>query len=660
MRYVIFLVGLGIFVASEALAQQIPDTSFLPEIENPAYPPGKGPVVMVDEAHFNFHTTEGRYKPFAELLRRDGYIVKSLRSTFNSESLNTCQILVIANALSERNQSNWSLPTFSAFSDEEITIVHNWVKEGGSLLLIADHIPFSGTAADLASVFGICFNNSYTWETQHQEIIHKPIIFRRSDGSLANHPITNGRMDNERVDSVATFTGQAFQSDVDVQPLLMFRSSAISLMPIAAWEFTPNTPRIPVEGWFQGVVMHFGKGRAAFFGEAAMFSAQLRGSKREPMGMNAPVAAQNPQFLLNVLHWLSGPLGERSGPEKKPAKSLHHAALFGHIDQVQLLISSSSDVNAKDKLDQTPLHWAAITGKRKVAELLLSKGADVNAKHWAGDTALHIASSRGHNGMAQLLISKGADVNAKNAAGGTPLHYVARSMSASTEVIELLIAKGADVNSKNNDGKTPVDAAMTRNRRNIVELLIEKGADVTIHLAVFAGDIDKVRSFIESGVSVDAKDRTGFTPLHWAARTGHTNVAECLIANGANVNAGDDSTPLQEAAYYSKEMVELLIVKGADINAGPWTALHGAVDEGLREIVELLIQKGADVNAKDSKGRTPLHLAAWYRPNMVELLVSKGADIIARDKDGKTPLSYAIEEGHTEIVELLRKHGAKE
>ena len=48
MRYVIFLVGLGIFVASEALAQQIPDFSFLPEIENPAYPSGKGPVVMVD------------------------------------------------------------------------------------------------------------------------------------------------------------------------------------------------------------------------------------------------------------------------------------------------------------------------------------------------------------------------------------------------------------------------------------------------------------------------------------------------------------------------------------------------------------------------------------------------------------------------------------
>lgn len=52
--------------------------------------------------------------------------------------------------------------------------------------------------------------------------------------------------------------------------------------------------------------MAHGRGRVAVFGEAAMFTAQVTGPERQPMGMNAPGAEQNAQLLLNVLHWLSG------------------------------------------------------------------------------------------------------------------------------------------------------------------------------------------------------------------------------------------------------------------------------------------------------------------------------------------------------------------
>jgi len=42
------------------------------------------------------------------------------------------------------------------------------------------------------------------------------------------------------------------------------------------------------------------------------------------------------------------------------------------------------------------------------------------------------------------------------------------------------------------------------------------------------------------------------------------------------------------------------------------------------------------------------------------MLIAKGADVNARTDKGQTPISLARERGHTEIVELLRKHGAKE
>ena len=292
-------------LAASANAQQVADTSFEPPIPAPAYRPGRGPVVMLDEAHFNFHTAEGRYKPFAELLRRDGYVVKASRLKFSKASLKGGRILVIANPLAERNRTDWSLPTPSAFSEEEVAAVRDWVKGGGSLLLIADHMPFPGAAGSLALALGIRFSNGYAVDEKKQG----PMLFKLSDGSLKDHPVTRGRGDAERVTSVATFTGSAFQVEGDAQPLLILGTSVSSFMTSVAGQISDETPRIPVGGWYQGAVIRFGKGRVGVFGEAAMFSAQLAGPNRGPMGMNAPVAAQNPQFLLNVMHWLSGRLG---------------------------------------------------------------------------------------------------------------------------------------------------------------------------------------------------------------------------------------------------------------------------------------------------------------------------------------------------------------
>jgi uncharacterized protein (DUF2249 family) len=296
-----------VLLGLSANAQQVADTAFKPPIPNPAYPAGTGPVVLLDEAHFNFHTAEGRYKPFADLLRRDGYDVKPSSSQFNKASLKSGQILVIANALAERNQSDWSLPTPSAFSDEEVEAVRDWVKGGGSLLLIADHMPFPGAAEKLAAAFGVRFTNGYALD----EKARGPILFKLSDGSLKEHQIIKGRTEAEKIDSVATFTGSAFQVDGDAQPLLILGPSVVSFMTSVAGEIKEDTPRVPVKGWYQGAVIRFGKGRVAVFGEAAMFSAQVAGPNRNPMGMNDPIAKQNPQFLLNVMHWLSGKLGDK-------------------------------------------------------------------------------------------------------------------------------------------------------------------------------------------------------------------------------------------------------------------------------------------------------------------------------------------------------------
>jgi hypothetical protein len=107
---------------------------------------------------------------------------------------------------------------------------------------------------------------------------------------------------------VKLFTGQAFRALVPVEPLLIPPAETEVLLPTTAWEFSPATPRVSADGLYQGLVLRHGAGRVAVFGEAAMFTAQFstRDGVTRFMGMNDPEAQGNQQFLLNVLHWLSG------------------------------------------------------------------------------------------------------------------------------------------------------------------------------------------------------------------------------------------------------------------------------------------------------------------------------------------------------------------
>jgi ankyrin repeat protein len=118
---------------------------------------------------------------------------------------------------------------------------------------------------------------------------------------------------------------------------------------------------------------------------------------------------------------------------------------------------------------------------------------------------------------------------------------------------------------------------------------------------------------------------------------------------------------IQEAARQGNiEAVKEYLAAGTDVNVvNNWreTPLHHAALGGQKEIAELLIAEGADVNTKSGdEETTPLHWAANRgHEEVAELLIAKGADVNAKDIGGYTPLDYT--EG--EIADLLRKHGGK-
>ena len=111
-------------------------------------------------------------------------------------------------------------------------------------------------------------------------------------------------------------------------------------------------------------------------------------------------------------------------------------------------------------------------------------------------------------------------------------------------------------------------------------------------------------------------------------------------------------------------IARLLLERGAEVNArnrDGRTPLHDAAVSGHREMAELLIAAGADLEARDSEsGVTPLYEAAsWGRAGVLELLIAKGADINATNKSGASPLQAAVTNGFEDAARLLRAHGAK-
>jgi hypothetical protein len=283
---------------------QTTDINFNTSVSSPAYV-GRHPRVLFDEAHNNADTARGRYKPFVDLVSNDGYRVVPNKSRIARNTLIGYRILVIVNP--RRQPGNDAAPSFT---EEERRIVKDWVLAGGALLLITDHLPFSVAAEEIASRFEIAINSGFTIDTvkyNKEAEDQTELVFTREDGLLGEHVITRGRDATERINRVVTFSGTSVKGPKGSTPLLKLSSTAMDVFP----PDKPGTPEAPVDhkqvpaaDRAQGVALQFGKGRVVVLADAAMLTAQVA-PKGFQFGMNV-TGADNRQFALNIMRWLSG------------------------------------------------------------------------------------------------------------------------------------------------------------------------------------------------------------------------------------------------------------------------------------------------------------------------------------------------------------------
>ncbi len=289
VRVTAILLLTGVVASTKAVAQQ------------PAFAPGSGPTVLFDLGHNSLFLRGTNLSPMTRL-QDDGYLTQTLTGPFTEDALAGVDIVMIVAPLADRNAIRrpadcspppdtsaecfeainaripevWRHPIPSAFSEAEITILREWVGEGGALLLVLDHFPMSGAAQELGAAFGIEISNGLAADgalLAEQGVAQAvaqgagSLVFERTEGGVADDPITNGRTPGQRVDAFGFFGGSAFRLPPEGRSLLTFGSSFVSLLPEVMWQFSETTSREDIGGWSGGGVLRVGQGRVAIYGE---------------------------------------------------------------------------------------------------------------------------------------------------------------------------------------------------------------------------------------------------------------------------------------------------------------------------------------------------------------------------------------------------------
>lgn len=276
----------------------IPDTTYDIRVVKPACTTGC-PVIWFDEAHNNYHTASWRYKPLANLYLSDGFHVAKGKTPITKETLEKVNVVIIAAP--------------GPMLVDEIKILNEWIKRGGSLLTVTDHGNF-GFDGLLESLGVQTPETEYTEDSLNARVMEdgiaknpRHIVFSEKNKTLGEHSIINGRNASEKIQVVKTFSGRTIIAPPGSSVLLRLNESAVDYLTIETGLRTVETSvAVKCKGErVYGVAFNFGKGKVVVLSEAAMLTAQIWIDGTPGAGMNVP-GSDNKQFALNIMRWLTG------------------------------------------------------------------------------------------------------------------------------------------------------------------------------------------------------------------------------------------------------------------------------------------------------------------------------------------------------------------
>ena len=363
---------------------------------------------------------------------------------------------------------------------------------------------------------------------------------------------------------------------------------------------------------------------------------------------------------------------------------------------VRSLLREKIDVNAPQADGMTALHWAVRADNLETAQLLIRAGAKVNVSTRYGVTPIYLACANGSEAMIDILLRGGADPNAINPGGETALMTAARI--GRIGAVKLLIDRGAAIDAKEKvRGQTALMWAVIENHIDVAWLLLKSGANVNAQTDVSIPDgmetsiarPDGTRAMSANiGAAGPGVYRAraiptpsgAMTPLLFAAREGHMDMARLLLGANADLNlpSANGTTPLTVAIINNHiQLARFLLEAGADpnivdeyhkrpplfaaiemrnLNFPPETPPPHPDSGDPLELIKDLLNKGANPNFQSNTapvrgfmqltgswvnfdGQTPLHRAALAGDiTVMKLLLEHGADPKIKTYQGSTAL----------------------
>ena len=248
---------------------------------------------------------------------------------------------------------------------------------------------------------------------------------------------------------------------------------------------------------------------------------------------------------------------------------------------------SKVGLQTRDSDGNTPLHIAVRDDNMAEVQALLDSGADVNARNDYGTTPLH--SVRSNAALVQLLLANGADINASTAHNDTPLSSAAGGDLA---IVQILLDAGANPNGVEFD-------------------------NIPLRYAVGSRNLPVIQALLDAGADPDATDPNGReSALYEAVRMEYLPGVQMLLDNGADPNIEVDEVPILLTALDGGDpaVIQALLDAGGNPNAkheDGETALHIAAEwfDHFPEVLPALLDAGASKEVRNRDGKTPLEIA---------------------------------------------------